>query len=257
MDNPIIVALDLPDRDAALRLAEQLSTVVGGFKVGSELFTSAGPEIIARLRAMKPLVFLDLKFHDIPNTVARAVAAAVRLGVQMITVHASGGEAMMQAAEEAARVSARESGNPVPLELGITVLTSLGADDLIQIGWSGDPKAEVKRLALLAARAGLRGMVCSPLEIQALRQALPAEIRLVTPGIRAEQSAGDDQTRTLTAREALAAGADWLVIGRPIYAAADPRAALEAIRASISSPGLGTSHQTSADSDSEIFTSNA
>jgi len=229
--NPIIAALDVPGAEAALVLARQLGPVVGAFKIGSELFTSAGPDIVRQIRATGAAVFLDLKFHDIPNTVANAVAAAVRLDVQMLTVHASGGMEMMRAAETAAQRAARESGRPAPLVLGVTVLTSLDSGALREVGAEPNIAGQVERLAGLATRAGLRGLVCSPLELAALRRILPEQVELVTPGIRTGAEAADDQKRTLSPEEALAAGANWLVIGRPIYAAADPRAAAEALLA--------------------------
>ena len=233
MSNPIIVALDVPTMQRALSLAEQLAPVVGAFKVGSELFTSAGPEIIRSIRRTGASVFLDLKFHDIPNTVARAVAAATHLDVQMLTVHSSGGLEMMQAAEAAAQETALQLGNQAPLVLGVTVLTSMQSDGLKEVGQNADVGGQVERLATLAVRAGLRGLVCSPLELKRLRQALPREIQLVTPGIRGAADQSGDQRRTLSAREALTAGSDWLVIGRPICAAENPRAAAEAILVSL------------------------
>ena len=233
MRNPIIVALDVPDVDAALRLVGQLAPVVGAFKVGKELFVSAGPEIVRRIRATGSAVFLDLKFHDIPNTVARAVAAAVRLDVQMLTVHTSGGRAMLEAAEKAALESAAKLGRSAPLVLGVTVLTSLDRDALAEVGVEPDVGRQVERLATLAVKAGLRGLVCSPLEITALRQRLPPEIQLVTPGIRAADAEADDQKRTLSAAEAMAAGANWLVVGRPLCTAPNPRAAAERMLASL------------------------
>ncbi len=231
MQNPVIVALDVPQAETALHLAAQLAPVVGAFKIGSELFTSAGPEIVRRIRGTGAAVFLDLKFHDIPNTVAKAVAAATRLDVQMLTIHASGGTEMMRAAEQSARQTAAQSGRNAPLVLGVTVLTSMDANNLKEAGVTADVGHQVERLASLATNAGLRGLVCSPLEITALRRILPAEIQLVTPGIRTGAEKADDQKRTLTPREAIAAGANWLVIGRPIYAAPNPRAAAEEILA--------------------------
>ncbi|MEO6183475.1 MAG: orotidine-5'-phosphate decarboxylase, partial [Verrucomicrobiota bacterium] len=216
-----------------LQLAAQLAPVVGAFKIGSELFTIAGPEIVTRIRATGASVFLDLKFHDIPNTVAKAVASAVRLDVQMLTIHTCGGAEMMAAAEKAAQETARELGRPAPLVLGVTVLTSLDSNELGEVGAEANIGKQVERLANLAVRSGLRGLVCSPLEIAVLRQFLPVEIQLVTPGIRATNVRSDDQKRTLSAKEAMAAGASWLVIGRPIYAAENPRAAAETILASL------------------------
>jgi len=233
MSNPIIVALDVPSVDKALALAEQLAPAVGAFKIGSELFTSAGPDIVRRIRATGAAVFLDLKFHDIPNTVAKAVAAATRLDVQMLTIHTGGGPEMMRAAEASAQETACALGRPAPLVLGVTVLTSMDANELGAVGLAPNPGKQVERLAALAASSGLRGLVCSPLELAALRQQLPSSIQLVTPGIRGPGDAAGDQKRTLSASEAIAAGANWLVIGRPIYAAENPRAAAEGIRAAL------------------------
>jgi orotidine-5'-phosphate decarboxylase len=224
MRNPIIAALDVSDAEQALKLVNELAPVVGAFKVGSELFTTAGPDLVRRIRAQGAAVFLDLKFHDIPNTVAKAVAAAVTLDVQMLTVHASGGTSMLAAAEQAAQETARKLGTDPPLVLAVTVLTSLDSNELSRIGFQGNAARQVERLADLAVKAGLRGLVCSPLEVVALRQMLPSRIALITPGIRAQNSPGDDQKRTLSPSEAMAAGASWLVIGRPIYAAAHPAA---------------------------------
>jgi len=235
MRNPIIVALDVPSAEQALKLAEQVAPAVGAFKIGKELFVSAGPDIVKRVRATGASVFLDLKFHDIPNTVAKAVAAAVRLDVQMLTIHTSGGAEMMAAAEQSAQATAKQLGNPAPLVLGVTVLTSSNNQTLAEIGCEPDTEKQVTRLAELAVKAGLRGLVCSPLEIVALRKILPASIQLVTPGIRTGAEKADDQKRTLSPREAMQAGASWLVVGRPIYAAPNPRAAAEQILASIQS----------------------
>ena len=225
MQNPIIAALDVPSAAAALLLARQVAPAVGAFKIGSELFTAAGPDIVKHIRATGADVFLDLKFHDIPNTVAKAIAAAVRLDVQMLTVHASGGPAMLRAAEKAAQETAQSLGRPAPVVLAVTVLTSMDANELAAVGLPPNVGAQVERLAALAVQCGLRGLVCSPLEIAALRQLLPPKIQLITPGIRSGAEPSDDQKRTLTAREAIQAGANRLVIGRPIYAAKDPLAA--------------------------------
>jgi len=235
MHNPVFVALDVPTKEAALSLARALAPVVGGFKIGSELFTGAGPGIVQSIRATGAAVFLDLKFHDIPNTVAKAVAAATRLDIQMLTIHTSGGLEMMRAAEESAQDTARQAGHEPPLVLGVTVLTSMDGRTLSELGWKSDVGKQVERLADLAVRAGLRGLVCSPLEIARLHQMLPDEVQLVTPGIRTGAEPTDDQKRTLTPKEAIDAGANWLVIGRPIYAAPDPRQAAEAILASLQS----------------------
>jgi orotidine-5'-phosphate decarboxylase len=233
MRNPIIAALDVPSAEQALKLAELIAPAVGAFKIGKELFVAAGPDIVKRVRATGASVFLDLKFHDIPNTVAKAVASAVRLDVQMLTLHTSGGGEMMRAAEKSARDTAQALGRPTPLVLGVTVLTSSSNETLAEIGCEPDTEKQVLRLARLAVASGLRGLVCSPLEITALRKVLPAEVQLVTPGIRTGAEKADDQKRTLSPREAIQAGATWLVIGRPIYAAENPRAAAEQILASL------------------------
>ncbi|MGA2178357.1 MAG: orotidine-5'-phosphate decarboxylase [Verrucomicrobiota bacterium] len=233
MRNPIIAALDVPNVEAALKLAGQIAPAVGAFKIGGELFTAAGPDIVRRIRDTGVAVFLDLKFHDIPNTVAKAVAAAVRLDVQMLTIHTSGGLEMMRAAEASAQQAAKADGRAAPLVLGVTVLTSSNGSTLAEIGCEQNVVAQVERLARLAVKAGLRGLVCSPLEIVALRKILPAQVQLVTPGIRTGAEKADDQKRTLTPREAIQAGASWLVIGRPIYAAENPRAAAEKILESL------------------------
>jgi orotidine-5'-phosphate decarboxylase len=233
MKSPLIVALDLPSAEHATQLVRQIGDLVGAFKIGKELFVEAGPDIVRRIRGTGASVFLDLKFHDIPNTVARAVAACVRLDIQMLTVHASGGRAMLEAAEKAARETAATLDTHPPLVLGVTILTSLNSDALAEIGMAANVARQVERLALLATQAGLRGLVCSPLEVAALRQLLPPEVQLVTPGVRDAASPPDDQQRTLTARDAIAAGASWLVVGRPIYSAPDPRRAVESILASL------------------------
>jgi orotidine-5'-phosphate decarboxylase len=233
MRNPIIVALDVPTTEAALKLVEQLTPVSGGFKIGSELFTSAGPDIVRRIRDTGAAVFLDLKFHDIPNTVAKAVASATRFDVQMLTIHTSGGLEMMRAAEKAAQGEAKSLGLQPPLVLGVTVLTSSNNETLAEIGCEADTEQQVLCLARLAVKAGLRGLVCSPLEVVKLRQSLPPSTQLVTPGVRTGTEKADDQKRTLTPREAIAAGANWLVIGRPIYAAENPREAAEKILESL------------------------
>lgn len=217
----IIVALDLPSREAALALARQLAPHSGLFKVGLQLYTAAGPEIVHALRDLGGRVFLDLKLHDIPNTVARAVESANSLGVEMLTLHLSGGRAMIAAAV-AARVSEM-------LLLGVTVLTSADETVLRQIGVGSSLEEQVVRLAAFGFESGISGFVASPREITPLRAALGDRIKIVTPGIRPAGSAPDDQRRTMTPREALQAGADFLVIGRPITAAKDPRGALEQI----------------------------
>lgn len=233
MRNPIILALDVATADQGLAMARQLATVLGAIKIGSELFTASGPEIVRQMRDLGLSVFLDLKFHDIPNTVAKAVASAVQLDVQMLTIHTGGGSEMMRAAEKSAQDAASKLGSKPPLVLGVTVLTSMDSNAIAEVGYPANVGQQVDRLAKLAVSSGLRGLVCSPLEVVELRRVLPREVQLVTPGIRPAASVADDQKRTLTPREALEAGADWLVIGRPIYGAADPRRAAEQILESL------------------------
>lgn len=223
--NPLIVALDVPNREMAMRLVENLAGVAGCFKIGSELFTAEGPGITREILNCGAKVFLDLKFHDIPATVAKAVASAVNLGVDMLTIHTSGGLQMMIAAEISAQTTAAQMSRTPPLVLGVTVLTSMSDDDLLEIGIDVNPKQQVLRLARLAVKSGLRGLVCSPLELQLLRSELPADIKIVTPGIRSAEDSKDDQKRTMTAREAVRAGANYIVVGRPICSAQDPRLA--------------------------------
>ena len=233
MRNPIIAALDVPTAARALELARELAPVTGAVKIGLELFTVAGPEIVRAMRATGAKVFLDLKFHDIPNTVASAVRSAMELDVQMLTIHTCGASAMMKTAVGAAREVSQKRGIPEPLILGVTVLTSMDGAALGEIGLEGTPAAQVERLARLALASGLRGLVCSPLEVPLLRSFLPSDFQLVTPGIRPAGPATDDQKRTLTPKEAMAAGSSWLVIGRPIIAAPNPRKAAAEILASL------------------------
>jgi orotidine-5'-phosphate decarboxylase len=223
----LLVALDVGTAAQAETLTQQLSGVAGGFKIGSRLFTAEGPQFVRRLTDRGVRVFLDLKFHDIPNTVAEAVTEATRLGVWMMTIHTSGGAAMMQAAAQAARNTAATFGIPTPYIVGVTVLTSLDAATLRDLGISRDVPSHVEAMARLAEQAGIDGVVASPLEIEILRQRHGPRFLVVTPGIRGTESAGhvDDQRRTLSAAEALRAGASYLVVGRPIIRAADPRSA--------------------------------
>jgi orotidine-5'-phosphate decarboxylase len=232
-DPRVIVALDFADTAPALALAARLDPTTCALKVGKELFTSADAGLVRELVRRGFRVFLDLKFHDIPNTVALACVAATRLGVWMLNVHASGGPAMMAAAREAVVRTAAEAGVPRPLLIAVTVLTSLTASDLASIGVDATPEQQVLRLARLAQSQGLDGVVCSAQEAYALRQAIGPAFKLVTPGIRPAGAAVQDQARVMTPRDALAAGAHYLVIGRPITAAPDPVAALDAINASI------------------------
>lgn len=228
-DPRIIVALDHPAADAALALAERLDPSRCRVKVGKELFTRAGPAVVESLQARGFQVFLDLKFHDIPNTVAGACRAAADLGVWMLNVHASGGAAMMRAAREAVG-----EGRAAPLLIAVTVLTSLDAADLAQIGVMDPPAVQVVRLAALAQASGMDGVVCSPMDLTRLRAAVAPGFLAVTPGVRPAGAAVGDQKRIATPGAALRAGASHLVIGRPITAAADPLAALAAIEAEIS-----------------------
>ena len=230
-DPRVIVALDFPAAAPALALLEQLDPARCRVKVGKELFTRGGPQLVERAVAAGFDVFLDLKFHDIPNTVAAACAAAADLGVWMVNVHASGGPAMLRAARE--RLDGLSS---PPLLIAVTVLTSLDASDLAAVGCPGEPAERVLQLARLSQQAGLDGVVCSPLEAAAVRAELGPDFRLVTPGVRPVFAASGDQKRVMTPAQALAVGADYLVIGRPITAAAEPMAALAAIEAEIALP---------------------
>ncbi len=228
----LIVALDVDTAARATELARTLRSTVGAFKVGSRLFTAEGPAFVRELVDAGDRVFLDLKFHDIPNTVAGAVEAATRLGVWMVNVHAAGGEAMMKAARDAAESAAAKAGAQRPLIIAVTVLTSLSADALRATGVADEPLLQAERLARLAQTAGLDGVVASPLEIGAIRRACGKGFAIVTPGIRGASDAKGDQARTLSPREALDAGASYIVVGRPIIGAADPRKAAEAIATS-------------------------
>lgn len=229
-DPRIVVALDYPEAPAALTLARRLDPSLCRVKVGKELFVNAGPALIEDLHGLGHQVFLDLKFHDIPNTVAAACKAAARLGVWMINVHASGGLAMMRAA----RAALHDFDNP-PHLIAVTVLTSMGREDLAGIGLDCEPQDQVLRLAKLAREAGLDGVVCSAREAALLRDALGEAFLKVTPGIRPAGTDAGDQKRIVTPAEALKAGAHHLVIGRPITRADDPSAALAALHAEIES----------------------
>ena len=224
----LIVALDLPSSEEALGLVDRLGETVGWYKVGSPLFTRSGPALLSALQERGKRVFLDLKFHDIPSTVAHAVEAAAAHGVDLLTVHASGGTDMMMAAAQAAGANG-------PRLLGVTILTSFTATAVEEV-WDKELRSvrdEVMRLGGLAATAGLHGVVCSPLEVAAVRAAVGPGIALVTPGIRPAGAATGDQKRVTTPADAIRAGADYLVVARPIIAADDPRTAAEAIQAEI------------------------
>ncbi|MCZ4281390.1 orotidine-5'-phosphate decarboxylase [Kiloniella laminariae] len=228
----IFVPIDTPDIKRAADLARMLSGEVGGVKIGKELFTAQGPDAVRNAIGGEPL-FVDLKFHDIPNTVAGAIRASLHMRPFMVNVHASGGKAMMQAAAEAARESSEDLGVPRPLVLGVTVLTSMDDSDLADVGQKGPAAEQVKRLALLAQESGLDGVVCSSREIALLRKACGPDFTLVVPGIRPLWASADDQKRIMTPADAIKEGADYLVIGRPITAADDPVAAARRIVAEL------------------------
>lgn len=220
MSSGLMIALDIDDGDEAVSLTAEIGPRVAALKIGSQLFTRNGPALVHRITACGASVFLDLKYHDIPNTVAAAVRAAADMGVSWLTVHASGGSAMIRAAKEAAgdtRV------------LAVTVLTSLDLSDLAEIGWGGQVRDQVVRLGVMAREAGADGIVCSAREVGLLRGALDENCLLVTPGIRPSGSTMDDQARVATPASAVAAGADYLVVGRPVVRAADPGKAVELI----------------------------
>ena len=224
----LLVALDLDNAIEAIEMSARLQGRVGGLKIGSHLFTAEGPSLVRRLVDQGQRIFLDLKFHDIPNTVAGAVKSATKLGVWMMTVHAAGGFEMLKAAKRAAVETAAAQNKPAPLVVAVTALTSLSDEALLEIGVNRSMEHHVEAMAVLAHRAGLDGVVASPRELKLLRQRFPT-LTIVTPGIRSGSAPADDQARTLSAREALAAGATYLVVGRPIIAAADPRQVVEEI----------------------------
>ena len=224
----IIVALDFPDEAPALAMAARLDPALCRVKVGKELFVAAGPAIVLRLRERGFEVFLDLKFHDIPSTVAGACRAAASLGVWMLDVHASGGAAMMRAARDAVSSFA----NP-PLLIGVTVLTSLASSELAQVGFAGTAAQNVERLARLASASGLDGVVCSAEEAELVRASVGGEFLSVTPGIRMPGEAAGDQSRVVTPQEAVRRGAHYLVVGRPVTRSEDPAATLRAISGSL------------------------
>lgn len=226
----VIVAMDFDNQQSALQLAEQLDPSQCRLKVGKELFTVAGPQLVKALVERNFDVFLDLKFHDIPNTTAKAVSAAADLGVWMTNVHACGGSRMMEAAQR----SLQQSGSEMLL-IAVTVLTSMEQSDLQQIGIQRDPQEQVLHLAQLAKNAGLQGVVCSAQEASTLKAQLGEKFKLVTPGIRLADSAADDQRRIVSPVDAIALGSDYLVIGRPITQSADPLATLNQINQSLDS----------------------
>ncbi len=223
MKDRLIIALDASSRDDILRLVDQLSGLAGMFKIGLQAFVKNGPSIMSDLVGRGEKVFLDLKFHDIPNTAMHAVAEAAALGASIVNIHAAGGGEMMRACASAIA----KRGNP--LVVAVTVLTSLSDPALEEIGLTRGSEEQVVRLALLAQRSGLDGVVASPLEIRRIREECGKDFVILTPGIRAESDVANDQKRTMSAREALRAGANFIVVGRPITAAADPRAAAQRI----------------------------
>ena len=228
-DPKIIVALDFPSQNPALELVDKLDPSKCRLKVGKELFTRSGPQLVEGLQKRGFEVFLDLKFHDIPNTTSAAVAAAADLGVWMVNVHASGGEKMMAACRERLETF----GTDRPLLIAVTVLTSMNAEDLAGIGITDSPEAQVSRLATLTKNCGLDGVVCSAQEAPKLKAEQGADFKLITPGIRPVTADKGDQQRIMTPTDALKAGSDYLVIGRPITQASDPLAALEAIHSEV------------------------
>lgn len=231
MSSPIIVAVDFSDTKSAWNFIDKVEPKDCRLKIGKELFTHAGPDFIKQIKQKGFDIFLDLKFHDIPNTVAKAVAAAAELGVWMTNVHASGGVRMMEAAKDALY----PFGKDAPLLIAVTVLTSMESSDLKEIGIEVSPLEQATRLALLAKNCGLDGVVCSAKEVQSFRTRLGSDFKLVTPGIRPAGSTPDDQRRIMTPQRAQAAGADYLVIGRPITQADDPSKALQTILSTLDS----------------------
>lgn len=226
----IIVALDYPDADSCLKLLDQLDPSMCRTKVGKQLFTRCGPDLVQQVQQRGFDVFLDLKFHDIPNTVAGAVRAAAELGVWMLNVHASGGRAML----EAAAAAGTEFGIDKPLLIAVTVLTSMAQEDLLEVGISATPSEQVKRLAVLSEDCGLDGVVCSAAETSMLRSALGEQFCLVTPGIRRQQDATGDQKRIVAPADAIGAGSNYLVVGRPITQAISPQDSLHEFYAALS-----------------------
>jgi orotidine-5'-phosphate decarboxylase len=236
MPNPIFVALDTTDLDQARGLTQTLAGHVGGIKLGLEFFSANGLDGVRTIAQPGLPLFLDLKFHDIPNTVAGAVRAVVPLAPTILNVHASGGPAMMRAARDAAHETANSLGIAPPRIIAVTVLTSLGDDDLTEVGQAGPARSQAVRLARLTRDCGLDGVVCAPTDVSAIREACGPGILLVTPGVRPDWAAKGDQKRVATPAATLAAGADYLVIGRPITASDDPAAAAARIAGELGRP---------------------
>ncbi|WP_419813535.1 orotidine-5'-phosphate decarboxylase [Bacterioplanoides sp.] len=226
--SPVVVALDFPTKEQAVAMAQQLDPALCRVKVGKELFTASGPAVVEELHALNFDVFLDLKFHDIPNTCAKAVGVAADLGVWMVNVHASGGRRMMEAARNEIDKKTHQ-----PLLIGVTVLTSMEQNDLVEIGLNLDPQEQVRRLALLTESSGLDGVVCSAQEVELILNNCSADFLTVTPGIRPAGSDQGDQRRVLTPEQALKAGVDYMVIGRPITQAESPAVACSNILESL------------------------
>lgn len=233
LSNPIICALDTTDVDVAVKTAQAVRAHVGGIKLGLEYFTANGARGVQRITDLSVPVFLDLKFHDIPNTVAKAIRATAGINTFMMTVHTAGGRAMLQRAIDASDEIAQLTGKERPLIIGVTILTSMDQDDLSMIGMNSPLPDQVKRLADLAQSAGLDGVVCSPYEITMLREACGDEFKLIVPGIRPATADHDDQKRVMTPQDAMQRGADFLVIGRPITQADDPAKAAAEIAGSL------------------------
>jgi orotidine-5'-phosphate decarboxylase len=224
MNRKVIIALDVSSREEALHLVKHLHDLAGMFKVGSQLFMAAGAPIVREIIDTGGQVFLDLKFHDIPNTVRHAAVEAAKLGISMMTIHASGGRPMMEAV---AKVLGDKFGERKPTVVAVTILTSLDTKALFEMGWEMPMDEQVQRLALLAQECGIDGVVCSPREIQVVRKVVEPKFKIVTPGIRLPDQSLDDQQRIASPREALSSGADYIVVGRPVTQAADSRSALE------------------------------
>jgi orotidine-5'-phosphate decarboxylase len=232
MKEKVIIALDVSTRKEALTLVESLHPLTGMFKVGMQLYTAEGPSFVRDIIAAGGKVFLDLKFHDIPNTVRKAALEAAKLGVSMMTIHTAGGQAMMQAVSDELR---EKLGEKKPIVVGVTVLTSMDDGALRETGISSSMDEQVLRLAKLAEASSLDGVVCSPREIQMIRNTAGRNFKIVTPGVRMPAQAADDQQRTATPREAIASGADYIVVGRAVTNASHPHAALESLLQSLRS----------------------
>ena len=237
MRERLIVALDVDDLEQAAELVRQLAGEVGMFKIGKQLFTHAGPQAVRQIQELGGEIFLDLKFHDIPNTVAKAAIEATRLGVKMFNVHASGSLEMMRTTEKEVRRVCRQEKRRKPIMLAVTVLTSLNQDDLQRVGVERKVADQVVRLALLTKEAGMDGVVASPHEVADIREACGRRFVIVTPGIRPSETDRDDQQRVMTPAEAVRAGVDYIVVGRPIIEAKNPVVAARAIIAEMEHAG--------------------